>query len=229
MPKTRKNVKELTAHVVSTLSAKEDLPDFIKETLQKVVDNSASHEDILKSIIKITIDIENFEKKFKDSLVNANSNIKKAYYFLKGDNDNKIKEYFGKITPSKVDGKLKETKSLLKNILKVVENDTHNDLNDYKTKFESDIQSINSFKDEIYNAETDKKLLDNDEEKAYDKWEIVYGRLKFYVRGLFYKTGVDYRIFFLDMGVSASKPKGKEEVKDVANNVLEEKPPVDNK
>ena len=230
MPKNRKNVKELTAHVVSTLSAKEDLPDFIKETIQALVEAAENHLEVERVLDQINIDLENADSKFKEALASANSHIKKSYYGLKGDDDSsKVKEYFGKLSPSKVDGKAKETKALLKDLLQVIANDTHNDLNNYESKFRASLDSLRATKDNLSTLKTDKKLSDNDEDKAYFDWETIYGKLKYYVRGFFYRSGVDYRIFFLDLGVSTPKPKvsstdGEEESEKVEE--VDDKPEV---
>lgn len=140
----------------------------------------------------------------------TDKSLKEINFMLKAKNPELVDIYFNSLPLSKINSRQKRVKAL-NHIISLAEMDTRPELRDY-------CQSLRLLRDEgamLAGGKTEKKVTaaagSKELKTASEALITQYQRVKYFMRGFFYGTDVDYSEMFLDL----NKPKSGKKPADI--------------
>lgn len=181
-----------------------ELPKFIIDQLQVVIDANREVERLTQRKLHLKIKHQKLTDQKKRLMKRIYQDLKffLAIVQIRGE---EIKKHYFPVPPSSIFYSGEKISHLLKNINARIAMDSNSPLIAYQDQLIADQQVLNDILVACYDTRGGGQVATSEKQTAIKKWHLEYVRLKGLLRYVLLESSLDYRIFFKDLTLTASK------------------------
>lgn len=189
-----------------------ELPKYIIDQLQVVIDTNQKVELFSREKLNIKIKHQEFTDQKKEIMGNIYDHLKVSFAIVQTQKDDTKKQYFSETPSAALNSSGELMLDLLKNINARIEKDPDSPLINYKEQMISDQDQLDQILTACYDTRGNGQAATAKKQEAVKEWNLEYVRLKGLLKYALLGNPLNYRIFFRDLTLTASKPETEEDV-----------------